>query len=71
MAASTGVKSAKVTFNPHNQNAEAVHALVLSILGKGGCRTCGRLINLDFTFQGDPEPDLAKAGAISVQTEGF
>jgi hypothetical protein len=69
--ASTGVKSARVTLNPHNQKVETVNALVEGILGKSGCRTCGRLIKLDFQFQGDPEPDLGKAGAISVETEGF
>jgi hypothetical protein len=71
MAASVGVKSAKVTINPHNQTMESVNALVAGIIGKSGCRTCGRLINLDFRFQGDPDPDSAKAGVISVETEGF
>ena len=71
MPASIGVKSAKVTLNPQNQNLESVNALVVGILGRAGCRTCGRLINLDFQFQGEPDPDTAKAGAISVETEGF
>ena len=71
MPASMGVKSAKVMLHPQNQTVETVNALVSGILGKSGCRTCGRLINLDFQFQGDPEPDLAKAGAISVETVGF
>jgi len=65
------VKTARVTLNPQHQTAESVNALVASIIGKSGCRTCGRLINLNFTFQGDPDPDSAKAGAISMETEGF
>jgi hypothetical protein len=64
-------KSAKLTLNPHNQNIEAINRIVASIIGKSGCHTCGRLINLEFQFQGDPAPDLAKEGILSVQTEGF
>lgn len=64
-------KSAKVTLAAHNQNLDTIHAIVASILGKAGCSHCGRLINLEFAFQGDPEPDLAKQGVTSVQTEGF
>jgi hypothetical protein len=64
-------KTAKVTFAPQNQNLETVNALVANILNKAGCRMCGRLLNLDFQFQGDPAPDLAKLGAIDVQTVGF
>jgi hypothetical protein len=71
MPASIGVKSAKVTLNPQNQTIESVNALVASIIGKSGCRACGRLINLNFQFQGDPDPDSAKAGVISLETEGF
>ena len=71
MQTSTGAKTAKVTLSPHNQTIESVSALVAGIIGKSGCRTCGRLINLNFAFQGDPEPDFAKSGAIAVETEGF
>ena len=67
----SGAKTAKVTLSPQNQTIQSVSALVASIVGKSGCRTCGRLINLDFAFQGDPDPDLAKSGAIAVETEGF
>jgi hypothetical protein len=63
-------KIAKVTLTPHEQNVESINLIVAGILGKGGCRTCGRLINLAFEFQGDPDPGLGK-GVISVQTEGF
>jgi hypothetical protein len=71
MSAPVGVKSAKVTLNPEHQTIETVNALVAGIIGKSGCRMCGRLIKLDFEFQGDPDPDSAKAGAISLETEGF
>jgi len=71
MATSAGTKTASVTFTLSNQSLDTVTAIVTGILGKSGCRTCGRLINLDFQFQVDPDPDLAKAGAISVETVGF
>ena len=64
-------KTATLTLAPHNQTLESVHAVVASIIGKAGCHTCGRLINLTLAFQGDPEPDLAKKGVVSMQTEGF
>ncbi len=71
MSAPVGVKSAKVTLNPEHQTIESINLLVTGILGKAGCRMCGRLINLAFEFQGDPDPDSAKAGVISMETEGF
>lgn len=64
-------KSATVTLNPHNQNLEAIHHLVGSILGRAGCDKCGRLALLRVDFLGDPGPDLAKQGAVSLHTEGF
>jgi len=71
MSMSVGAKSAKVILHTQNQTVESVNALVAGILGQSGCRTCGRLIKLDFQFQGDPDPVSAQAGAISVETEGF
>jgi hypothetical protein len=68
MPASAAVQSAKVTFNPQNQNLESLNAIVAGILGKTGCRTCGRLVQLDFQFQVDPDPNLASSGVISVAT---
>lgn len=67
----TPAKSARVTFNPQHQNVETVNKIVSSILGRAGCLTCGRISYLDLHFLGDPEPDVAKLGVISVETEGF
>lgn len=64
-------KAARVTLAAEHQSVEKINELVATILGRAGCRACGRLINLEFQFQGDPGPDLAKAGAISLHTEGF
>jgi len=71
MATTTGAKSATISFNPQNQNLDTIHKVVASIIGKTGCRTCGRLLNLQLQFQGDPGPDLTKEGVVSVHTEGF
>jgi hypothetical protein len=62
-------RTAKVTFTAHNQNLETIHAVVAAIVSQTPCTHCGRLINLAFEFQGDPPPDLAKQGVVSVQTE--
>jgi hypothetical protein len=62
-------KSARLTLALENQSLESINRIVASIIGKSGCRTCGRLLNLDFEFQSDPGPDLS--GVVSVQTEGF
>jgi hypothetical protein len=67
----TNIKSATLTLNPERQNLEAVHRIVSGIVGRSGCLTCGRLINIDFQFQGDPDPELVHQGVISAQTQGF
>jgi hypothetical protein len=36
------------------------------MLGRAGCERCGRLAFLDFKFLGDPGPDIAKLGGISM-----
>ncbi len=67
----SSAKSAKLTLSTHQQNLETVNSIVAHILNLAGCRACGRLLNLEFQFVGDPAPDLAKVGAVSVHTEGF
>lgn len=64
-----GTKSARLTLSLEKQNLESINRIVASIIGKTSCNTCGRLLNLDFQFQGDPGPDLS--GVVSVETEGF
>jgi hypothetical protein len=71
MSGSSGMKIAKLTLNPKGQNLEAVHKIVSGIIGRSGCLTCGRLINIDFQFQGDPEKSFETEGVIAVQTQGF
>jgi hypothetical protein len=66
-----GGKSASLSINPKNQNLESVHRIVAHILGLAGCDHCGRIAFLNVEFLGDPPPDLAKEGVISVATEGF
>lgn len=64
-------KSARIALNPQHQNVETLNRIVANILNRAGCGTCGRIAYLDLRFQGDPGPDLAKEGVISVLTEGF
>jgi hypothetical protein len=71
MKSLTGTKIAKLTLNPKQQNLESVHQIVAGIIGRSGCLACGRLINIDLVFQGDPDPDFGNQGVIAVQTQGF
>jgi hypothetical protein len=51
---------------PQKQTIEVVQKLVATMLGRAGCERCGRLAFLDFKFLGDPGPDAAKLGAVSM-----
>jgi hypothetical protein len=64
-------KSATVNLSGHNQTLDALHHIVATIAGRGGCDKCGRIALLRVDFVVDPPPDLAKQGVISMQTEGF
>ncbi len=60
--------AAHVIMNPQHQTREQVTEIVASMLGKAGCLACGRLAFLAMEFAGDPGPDMAKIGVISVNT---
>ncbi len=64
-------KFAKVALNTQNQNVDTIHRIVADILNRAGCLKCGRIAFLDVHFQGDPGPDLAKDGVVSLHTVGF
>ena len=64
-------KSATATMKPDNQNRESVHRIVDQILRMGDCEKCGRIAVLKVNFLGDPPPDLAKEGVISLERQGF
>ncbi len=64
-------KSAALTINPQNQSLELMQRLMGQILHMAGCDHCGRIAALKVDFLGDPPPDLAKTGVISIQTQGF
>ena len=51
---------------PQKQTIEVVQKLVATMLGRAGCERCGRLAFLEFKFLGDPGPDAAKLGAVSM-----
>ena len=59
----SSIKTASVVLSPHGQTVESVTKLVGTILGQAGCRACGRLINLNFQFQGDPAPESSRLKA--------
>ena len=63
---SRNVGSVSVSVNPKKQNLDMVNKLVASILGRAGCDACGRIAYIHVNFLGDPDPDMEKLGAISV-----
>lgn len=71
MSTNTKMKSATATLNTQNQNAESLNQLMGSILKLAGCLSCGRVAVLRVDLLGDPPPDFAKLGGISLVTESF
>ena len=51
---------------PKKQTLDTINRLVALAAGRGGCDGCGRIAYIDLGFLGDPEPDMEKLGAISV-----
>ena len=51
---------------PKKQTADMINKLVAQVLGRAGCDGCGRIAYIDVHFLGDPEPDMERLGAISV-----
>ena len=69
MATSTksrNVGSVSVAMSPKKQNLETINQMVKLILGRGGCDAFGRIAYIHVNFLGDPDPDMEKFGAISV-----
>jgi len=72
MASQSGAaKFAAVALNPSGQNLDAIHKIVTTILARGGCGKCGRAAYLRVDFLGDPPPELAKEGVISLIEQGL
>lgn len=51
---------------PRKQTADTINKLIAQTLGRAGCDGCGRIAYIDIHFLGDPDPDMEKLGAISV-----
>ncbi len=64
-------KSATATFNLKGQNLDGVQKVVANILNMAGCTHCGRLALLRADFLGDPPPELAGAGVVQFEKQGF
>ena len=63
------VSSISVSLNPNGprkQTADTINTLVAQVLGRGGCDGCGRIAYFEIHFLTDPEPDMERLGAISV-----
>ena len=65
----SNVSSISVSLNPNSpkkQTLEGINKLVAQIAGRAGCDACGRIAFFDVHFLGDPEPDMERLGAISI-----
>jgi len=63
------VRSISMSLNPNSpkkQNLDIINRLVALTVGRAGCDGCGRIAYIDVHFLGDPDPDMEKLGAISV-----
>jgi hypothetical protein len=63
------VSSISVSLNPSapkRQTADTINKLMAQVLGRAGCDGCGRIAYIHVNFLGDPDPDMEKFGAISV-----
>lgn len=63
---SKGGKTVSVALNPQKQTLDQLHKLIGQIAGRAGCDHCGRIAYLHIDFLGDPPPDLAQNGVISL-----
>lgn len=59
-------RSITIQLNTHNQHIDALHRILTRVGGLAGCEACGRLALLRVDLLGDPPPDLAKDGVVSV-----
>ena len=65
----SNVSRVSVSLNPSSpkkQTADMINKLVAQVLGRAGCEGCGRIAFFDVHFLGDPDPDMERLGAISV-----
>jgi hypothetical protein len=65
----SSVSRVSVSLNPNSprkQTGDTIDKLVKQVLGRAGCEGCGRIAYIDVHFLGDPDPDMEKLGAISV-----
>ena len=63
------VRSISLSLNPNSpkkQTGDTINRLMAQVLGRAGCDGCGRIAYIDVHFVGDPDPDMEKLGAISV-----
>jgi len=63
-------KSVRIQLNTKDQKIEAIHDLVARVGGLVGCGRCGRIAFLHIETLGDPPPEFAHDGVISVHVQG-
>jgi hypothetical protein len=67
--ASTRGKSVTFLLNTKDQKIEALHDIIAKVGGLVGCGRCGRIAFLHIDTIGDPGPEFANSGVISMQVK--
>jgi hypothetical protein len=66
----TKAKSVRLQLNTKDQKLESLNDLLARVGGLAGCGKCGRIAYLHIETLGDPAPEFAHDGVISMQIEG-
>ena len=66
----TSAKSVRLQLNTKDQKMESLHDLLAKVGGLVGCGRCGRIAYLHIETLGDPAPEFAHSGVISMQIQG-
>jgi hypothetical protein len=66
----TKARSIRIQLNTKDQKMQSIQDLLKRVGGLLGCDGCGRMAYLHIEGLGDPPPEFARDGAISMHIEG-
>jgi hypothetical protein len=66
----TKAKSIRLHLNTKDQKIQSLQDIISRVGGLAGCAACGRIAYLHIQTLGDPAPEFAHSGVISMQIDG-
>ena len=66
----TKAKSIRLHLETKGQKMQSLQEIISKVGGLAGCAACGRIAYLHIQTLGDPAPEFAHGGVISMQIEG-